>query len=370
VNRKSLIASAITIIFLYLFVFNPHPTALISGEMGLLDALFESRIDWREVGGILLGVRLAPFLVALLVMVTSLMLRGWRWKIIASPIRKTSWSLMFSLSNLGYMANNFLPFRLGEIIRSTILSSRAKIPLSTSLATVVLERTLDMIGALACLTIFFFRLPMIEAFLVGDSGTSTILEQFSSVIPLFSLALALILTVLLWMVFFNRSFSKIVDRVVGHFSLGIAKTIISIMEKFSSGLEVLKSPVSAGLLIIQTALIFVCYYVSLAFMMSAFDVTAETMPVLAEMPFSVVMMMLVFVSFGYMIPAAPGAIGTVQYFTCLAMELLGLEKSIAQGFAIGNHLLTYLVLSFMGLTALFHLRLRFSDLLRFKEKNS
>ena len=130
----------------------------------------------------------------------------------------------------------------------------------------------------------------------------------------------------------------------------------------TAGLATLRSPARVAVLLLQTALLFMCYLASLWFMLDAFGLRADSLAALGADPLGSLLLILVFVTLGYMIPAAPGAIGTVQYFTAEALELLGAETSSAVGFALGNHLLTYVVLTLLGLLALIRLRLSFGDL--------
>jgi glycosyltransferase 2 family protein len=75
----------------------------------------------------------------------DVVLRGIRWKVLLSPVAKVP--LLASISSLlvGYLANNVLPARLGEIVRSHDLGERTGVSRSTVLGTVVVERVVDTI---------------------------------------------------------------------------------------------------------------------------------------------------------------------------------------------------------------------------------
>ena len=79
----------------------------------------------------------------------DLFLRAVRWRtllapVAAVPIRTTLGSLL-----VGYLANNVLPARLGELVRSHDLGQRTGISRSTILGTIVVERVVDTIVAVA-----------------------------------------------------------------------------------------------------------------------------------------------------------------------------------------------------------------------------
>jgi uncharacterized protein (TIRG00374 family) len=71
---------------------------------------------------------------------------------------------MLALSE-GYLLNNFLPFRLGEIGRAFVLSRRSKLAFSEVLPTVVIERAVDLFFSAA---IFLGSLPFIAG--IGETG--------------------------------------------------------------------------------------------------------------------------------------------------------------------------------------------------------
>ena len=61
---------------------------------------------------------------------------------------------------IGFMANNVLPFRLGEFVRPWVLARREKLSKTTLLATVVVERAVDMLTLLGILGVALARPPV------------------------------------------------------------------------------------------------------------------------------------------------------------------------------------------------------------------
>jgi glycosyltransferase 2 family protein len=357
-TRTNLIAFSLSLLFIYLFLFSPHPTRL--GESGLLAAFFESRVDWSEVGALIRGLKLVPFLGALFFLLLSLVLRGWRWASIASSLSPVRFSLMFHLSNLGYMCNNLLPMRLGEVIRAGALSAKSSIRFSGSIATVVLERLLDMLSALVCLFLLLLFMP-------ANVREAPMVAHFQALFPLLALGAGVVFSLMISLVLWRTPVLKGFQRILFFFPAGLSIRLQRILNSFAMGLSSLQSPTRALLLFFQSTLIFSCYILSLAFMLRAFGIQDV---VITQGEFASLLLILVFVTLGYMIPAAPGAMGTVHSFTALALTLLGASESQAMGFAIGNHLLTWLVLTIMGFLALPALGFSFSDLMQLKEEKA
>ena len=138
------------------------------------------RLDWRGGLGLLVtgfllwfvlrGVDLSGvweevqgadfFLLALAVAVATVtfLLRALRWKILLAPIHPgTSFRSRFAAVNIGFMANNLLPARVGEFARAYALSRMELVPASGAFASLVVERFLDG------LAIVFFMMLAVAA---------------------------------------------------------------------------------------------------------------------------------------------------------------------------------------------------------------
>ena len=82
--------------------------------------------------------------------------RSWRWHYMLRPLKKISTNSMFPIVTIGYMGNNIYPARAGEILRAVILKQREGVPVSASLATVIVERIFD---GVVMLGFVFVNLP-------------------------------------------------------------------------------------------------------------------------------------------------------------------------------------------------------------------
>jgi len=83
--------------------------------------------------------------VALLValIAVDVVLRAARWRLLLRPVGDVPFRATLSALLVGYLANNVLPARLGELVRSHVLGDRTGISRSTVLGTVVVERIID-----------------------------------------------------------------------------------------------------------------------------------------------------------------------------------------------------------------------------------
>ena len=102
---------------------------------------------------------------------TDLAVRGLRWQRLVAPIAAVRYPAMLAYLLVGYLANNVLPARIGELIRSHYLGDREGLSRTTTLGTVVVERVVDFVVvvaiASAAILVLSVRGFVVSAVLVG-----------------------------------------------------------------------------------------------------------------------------------------------------------------------------------------------------------
>lgn len=73
----------------------------------------------------------------------SVWFRSWRWGFLLRGSKRVSANRLFPVVVIGYMGNDILPFRLGEVLRAYVLWRKEGINVGTTLTTAVLERLFD-----------------------------------------------------------------------------------------------------------------------------------------------------------------------------------------------------------------------------------
>jgi uncharacterized protein (TIRG00374 family) len=125
------------------------------------------------------------WIVLLLAFVGSdLVLRAVRWRVLLAPLADVSIGTTLGSLLVGYLANNLLPARLGEIVRSHHLGARAGISRSTILGTIVVERVVDtvVVVAIAAVAILVLSVRGIvaSAVLVGLALTALLVVAIAA----------------------------------------------------------------------------------------------------------------------------------------------------------------------------------------------
>lgn len=85
------------------------------------------------------------------------LLHGWRWKLLLQPVMRIPYLQTVEAIYVGLFTNEVFPFRAGELIRCFLLAKSARLPLSVSFASALIERIFDGVWLMIC---FFFALHM------------------------------------------------------------------------------------------------------------------------------------------------------------------------------------------------------------------
>jgi uncharacterized protein (TIRG00374 family) len=128
-------------------------------------------VDLGQTAHLLGDVQPAWLGLAVVAGIADLVFRALRWRCLIAPIHKVPLRRLSGYMMVGYLANNVLPARLGELVRSHYLGDREGISRSATLGTVLVERVVDTvvlvgIGAAAIL-ILNIRGVVVSAILVG-----------------------------------------------------------------------------------------------------------------------------------------------------------------------------------------------------------
>ena len=124
--------------------------ALIRGLIGIAISLVAivillRSVDVAEVVDILRGASPAWIAVMVLATLVDIGARGARWQALLAPIAAVPYRRVLGYTYIGYLANNILPARLGELVRSHALGEGEGISRTTVLGTVVVERIVDTV---------------------------------------------------------------------------------------------------------------------------------------------------------------------------------------------------------------------------------
>jgi uncharacterized protein (TIRG00374 family) len=132
------------------------------GLAAVLLGLFLHNTNLAEMGAALSQAHPVPLLLACALQLSSFYFRAHRWRLLlGSKGSHVPLSSLFNICAIGFMLNNFAPRGTGELARSYLIGRGHKVGISTTFATVVLERIFDFSTVLVLLAVLLagFDLP-------------------------------------------------------------------------------------------------------------------------------------------------------------------------------------------------------------------
>ncbi|MFI5199814.1 MAG: lysylphosphatidylglycerol synthase transmembrane domain-containing protein [Candidatus Limnocylindrales bacterium] len=130
-----------------------------------------SSVNLAEAWDVIRTASLGWLVVGLLFLSVDVLIRAWRWQRLVLPIKRVRYGPILEYTLVGYLANNVLPARLGELVRCHYLGDREKISRASALGTVVVERVVDaaVVVAIAAVAILVLNVRGVvaSAILVG-----------------------------------------------------------------------------------------------------------------------------------------------------------------------------------------------------------
>lgn len=314
---------------------------LIIGIVVSLVALWAvlRNIDPRELW---LSYRDADYLYiapALLLLFSINWVRAYRWRLLIYPNHDLPLGRLFSIVNIGYLFNNILPAKVGELARAYMVGRMIPGGVARALSSLLIERLLDV---LVLVVLVFGLMPFIDMppFLINAG-------RLLGLLSVCGVAVLVVLTRigdrgLDWVLRFLRRVPWI-----GHPKVRAA------LENLLAGFRVLTVGKLLPATVLSSLVIWFGYallnYIALAvFGMTHLPVTAAAFVLCAT-------------GFSMVVPSSPGGMGVWEAAVVLALSVYGVEQTQAFGYAFGLHALTNVALIVLGLWGLRSESLTFAD---------
>ncbi|MBL0060011.1 MAG: flippase-like domain-containing protein [bacterium] len=121
------------------------------------------------------------------------------------------------------------------------------------------------------------------------------------------------------------------------------------MSTFSAGLGVMGRRELFWRLALSSLALWAMYTYMVYLVMAAVGLTGPAYPMIHDDLVGSVLVMLVVTTIGFVIPGAPGAVGTYHGIAVLGLSLFNVPGDRAAGFAVLLHALNYIPLTLVGL---------------------
>jgi uncharacterized protein (TIRG00374 family) len=244
------------------------------------------------------------------------------------------------------MGNNIYPARAGELLRAYVLRRKEEVPISASLATIIVERAFDGIVMLAFV---FLNLPEL-ATLTVDSGFAGSIRSLALVgAGVFMGAVVVFLLMAIFPDQANRVIAWLIERLVpGRWR----ESLLGIAKRFLEGLASLRSPGDVLMVLLSSVVIWLFETGKYWLVMHAFTF---------EVSFFALMLMNGIVNLATTIPSAPGYIGTFDAPGIAVLEAYGVGQALAAGYTLVLHVALWLPITLLGAYYMLRESLSWSD---------
>ena len=282
-------------------------------------------VDLRAVAARLADTQWGWLTVSVVLNIASLWARAVRWRhLFPQRARPTH---LFNAVMIGYMGNNLLPLRAGEVLRVYVVTRRGQ-RFGTTVTTLVVERALDGLAVGIVLAFLFFLIPT-------PREVAWAAETF----------VALVLAMLVVLVAISAA--PLPCRILVH-SLtyrwpAIDARLLMIFDSMSDGLQGMRRPAQLSSTAIWSVAIWALIVGSV---WTCFQAARLDLPVTASL------CVIAFIGLGVSLPSSPGFIGVIQAATVLALSFFGIGKADALGFSLLLHASQFVPVTLWGLLLL------------------
>lgn len=262
--------------------------------------------------------------------------RAWRWRSILQPIHPhTSFRSRFAAVTIGFMGNNLLPARVGELMRAYALSRQEPIPIIASVGSLVIERLFDGLIVIG----FLFLAMALPDFPVLPLDSTV---DFAGVAATLAIMMAVLVTMLFGLVLWPERAIGITGRIIAVLlPARFARLITSGLETFLAGLSVLRDPVLLLRAFGWSVVLWLLNALSFWLAFRAFDM---------DLSYTAAVFFQSCIALAVSVPSAPGFFGPFEAASKAVLgELWGVEGSKALGFAIGFHVALFIPVTLIGL---------------------
>ena len=301
--------------------------------------------DFGEIRDSLRSVNLWWLVPALAMYFAGVWLRAVRWSILLRPVKAgISGRSLFPTVIVGYMANNVLPLRTGELVRAYLVGRKYDVRKTSVLATIAVERMFDgftLLGFMLLATAFISFTSELQHLALIAFGVFTV-----GLIGLFLLTLS------------GNLLDRLVQLIVGPLPVRVADTVERMAESFLSGLGVFRH--GRDLLLVGSLSLSAWLCEASMYFLIAQGFGGAVQEALG---IGATLMVTGVANMATLIPSSPGYIGQFEFGVRLVLSgALGVPEAQALAYAILVHAALYFPITIWGIVEWFRQQLSFRQI--------
>ncbi len=297
----------------------------LAGSLLFLYLAFRGQ-DLGAIGSALRRANYWYVVPALAVYFAGLWVRSLRWSFLLRPVERFSGRGLFRVLVIGITANNVLPLRSGEFVRSYVLSTKSRVKNASALATIAVERIFDGLTMLGFVLVASLSIGLTsqvrEVTIVGGALFGTILVG-------------------LIIVSAGRARNWLIDTAVRILPERIGGTVGRVAHAFLDGLGILRS---------REDLILVCLTSVAAWVLEASVYALISVSFGLGLSPAAILLVTAVANLATLVPSSPGYVGAFEAGVVLALAgAIGVQHDIALSYAIAVHAALYFPVTVLGL---------------------
>ncbi len=354
--------------------------------------LFARNIEWTSLIVALREANYVYIIPTIIIIFVSHYLRAFRWAEFLIPIKKVSVLNLFSAHMIGFMANNVLPARVGEIIRPLIVARKEKVKITTSFATVVMERVFDMLSIIVIASFLFLFLPTdafqstrvgvsnhidvsaeglnesdvnvktgqsLSAISEGEATAPNIIRQLKKCSVIMAFFGIFAITFLFLLSLYPKKAGAVLERFLFLFPHHLKEKLVNLLHAFISGLQVFDNKKQLIWIGGQSLVIWLLNAAAVYVLCYSFNI---------DLSFAGACFVAVCLALAVALPQAPGYIGVFHIATQKSMDVFGVGLSSAQSFAIILWMVCFIPVTVAGIIFLWKEGMSFGEISHLEEK--
>jgi len=295
-------------------------------------------VSFRDVWAEIRGVHWGWFLAAVAVATFTFPLRAVRWRYLlryegaAVPLGP-----LWHATAIGFMANNLLPARAGELARAYAARQLTGVRFTTALASIAVERVFDGLTIVGLLLAGLAGGGFTTAAVIGGVDMVTMARGAGL---LFGAVFLAALIVVWW----PRVWLRLAERVLARLlPQRWAARGVSLLEGLLEGLSALRAPGRFVGVLFWSVALWTVNAASLALACYAFDLS---------LPFGAPFVLQGVLALGAAIPSSPGFWGVFEAASRATLPIYGVGATRSVSLAIGFHIGGFIPITLLGLWSL------------------
>ena len=289
-------------------------------------------INWAELRHALESAQYGYLFPSAVTLVIAIWIRGERWRWLFGAQRgQVTRPRAFNATAIGYFITNVFPLRLGELVRIFFVARDGKVSYALAASTIIVEHVLDVLVVLGIL---------IVVVLGGQLPLPDLIEQGAL---LGGIAFGAVLLIMLGLVWQRRRIEAWAERLLSRIQRLNTQKWVKVVTHVLDGFAVLQP----GL-----PLVMVLFWSIVGWLMSAISFQFALLAFVPDAPISYSLFTTVATTFALLVPATPGAIGTLDIAIQQALMLFAVNENIALSVALVFHVMEILVMDGLGMICL------------------